>query len=103
MNLFEIHPRAATVSAHIIEGFRLLPVANVSDMMTHHYEASAQLKPMYDTRAGNMAGPALTVRTAPAERFFVHEARDLAAPGDSLVVEAVEETTAANRCENIMN
>jgi|SRR5690625_177468 len=103
MNLFEIHPRAATVSAHIIEGFRLLPVANVSDMMTHHYEASAQLKPMYDTRAGNMAGPALTVRTAPADNLLVHKALDLAAPGDIIVVDAEGKTTTAIIGEIMMN
>src|SRR5699024_3414981 len=102
MNPFAINPRTFSTSSHLIENFRHLPVANVSDMMAHHYRASAQLKPMHDLRS-NMAGPALTVKTAPGDNLLVHKALDLAAAGDIIVVDAEGQTTTAIIGEIMMN
>src|SRR5699024_10523718 len=99
---FAIHPRAFFASPYLIEKFRPLPVANVSDMMVDHYTASAQLKPMHNLHR-NMVGPVLTVKTAPGDNLLVHKALDLAAAGDIIVVDAEGQTTTAIIGEIMMN
>jgi RraA family protein len=90
---FRILPRAQQVSAEWAERFRALPVANVSDVMARMTAGGPRLRPMH--RAGQMAGPALTVKTRPGDNLMIHKALALAAPGDVIVVDAGGELTNA--------
>jgi len=83
---FRILKRARKVDARVVEQFRTLPVANVSDSMYRMTAGGARLRPMH--AGGVMAGPAFTVKTRPGDNLMVHKALDLAEPGDVLVVDA---------------
>ena len=90
---FEIHSRQRAVSAALVEQFRQVPVANVSDCMSRMTAGGARLRPMHDGSV--LAGPALTVRCRPGDNLLVHKALDLAAPGDVIVVDAGGDLTNA--------
>jgi RraA family protein len=90
---FRILQRQRQVSKEIMEKFRQLPVANVSDMMSRMTAGGARLRPFHAGAA--MAGPALTVKTRPGDNLMVHKALDLAAPGDVVVVDAGGDLTNA--------
>jgi len=90
---FEIHPRQRAVSQDLVERFRQVPVANVSDCMSRMTAGGARLRPMHNGRP--LAGPALTVRTRPGDNLLVHKALDLAQPGDVIVVDAGGDLTNA--------
>lgn len=90
---FAIHKRTRCVGNDVVQGFRSIPVANVSDSMGRLAAGGARLRPMH--RGGVMAGPALTVKTRPGDNLMVHKALDLALPGDVVVVDAGGELTQA--------
>ncbi|MGE8620995.1 MAG: RraA family protein, partial [Achromobacter spanius] len=69
---FDIHPRARAVSSEVVEKFRPIPVANISDCMWRMTAGGARLRPMHDGTL--LAGPALTVRTRPGDNLRVHKA-----------------------------
>ncbi|HEV7260393.1 MAG TPA: RraA family protein [Bosea sp. (in: a-proteobacteria)] len=82
---FRILKRRRQVEASLVERFRTLPVANISDSMSRMTAGGASLRPLH--RGGVMAGPALTVKTRPGDNLMLHKALDLAAPGDVVVVD----------------
>jgi len=82
---FAIHKAKRKVSPDLVEQYRSLPVANVSDVMSR-MAGTARLRPMH--RGGWLGGPALTVKTRPGDNLMVHKAIDLAQPGDVIVVDA---------------
>jgi RraA family protein len=82
---FRILKRRRQVEAGLVERFRTLPVANVSDSMSRMTAGGASLRPLH--RGGAMAGPALTVKTRPGDNLMLHKALDLAVPGDVVVVD----------------
>lgn len=82
---FRIFNRAETVSADLVEAFRSLPVANVSDVMSRTAGAGAELRPYH--AGAKLCGVALTVRTRPGDNLMIHKALDLAEPGDVIVVD----------------
>jgi regulator of RNase E activity RraA len=90
---FRILPRARAVPPELVERFRKLPVANVSDSMFRLSAAGPALRPMHSGAA--MAGPAFTVRTRPGDNLIVHKAIDMAEPGDVVVVDAGGDLTNA--------
>ena len=90
---FDIHPRARAVSSEVVEKFRPIPVANISDCMWRMTAGGARLRPMHD--GSLLAGPALTVRTRPGDNLLVHKALELAQPGDVVVVDAGGDLTNA--------
>lgn len=90
---FRILPRTRAVSPALIERFRKLPVANVSDSMSRVFAAGPRLRPMHG--GGVMAGPAFTVRSRPGDNLMVHKAIDMAEPGDVVVVDAGGDLTNA--------
>ncbi|MCS3507042.1 RraA family protein [Achromobacter sp. JUb104] len=90
---FDIHPRARAVSSEVVEEFRPIPVANISDCMWRMTAGGARLRPMHDGTV--LAGPALTVRTRPGDNLLVHKALELAQPGDVVVVDAGGDLTNA--------
>jgi regulator of RNase E activity RraA len=95
MTGFRILKRQQAVSSSLVEKFRVLPVANVSDCMSRMTAAGARLRPMHDTRGAALAGPALTVRTRPGDNLMLHKALDLAKPGDVVVCDAGGDLTNA--------
>jgi RraA family protein len=78
--------RERKISPELVERFRALPVANVSDSMQRLSAAGAALRPMHD--GTKMVGAAITVRTRPGDNLMVHKAIDMAQPGDVVVVDA---------------
>lgn len=91
---FRVEKRQRQVSQDIVEAYRALPVANVSDCMSRMFAGGAQLRPIHEPQ-GVLAGPALTVRTRPGDNLMLHHAIDIAAPGDIIVVDAGGDLTTA--------
>ena len=83
---FRINRRIRKVDAAVVEKFRDLPVANVSDGMSRMAAGGPRLRPLHS--GGGLAGPALTVKTRPGDNLMVHAALNRAEPGDVLVVDA---------------
>ena len=94
MNIgFRVCNRQRKVSNDVIERFRLLPVANVSDALNRMFSAGAALTAMHGT--GQMAGAAITVRCRPGDNLMLHKALDVAEQGDVVVVDAGGDLTNA--------
>jgi len=90
---FRIRPRTRKVSGEVVERFRALPVANVSDSMSRMTAGGPRLRPMH--AGGVLAGPALTVKTRPGDNLMIHKAIALAEPGDVIVVDGGGDLTNA--------
>jgi regulator of RNase E activity RraA len=90
---FRILPRKRKVDAEMVDRFKGLPVANVSDVMSRMSAGGASLRPYHG--GGYMAGPALTVKTRPGDNLMIHKALLLAEPGDAIVVDAGGDLTSA--------
>jgi regulator of RNase E activity RraA len=90
---FRILKRRRVVGADMIEAFRKLPVANISDSMARMTAAGPTLRPMH--AGGVLAGPALTVKTRPGDNLMLHKALDLAVAGDVIVCDAGGDLTTA--------
>jgi RraA family protein len=78
--------RSRKVSPEVVERYRSLPVANVSDSMARMTAGGPRLRPMH--AGGTLAGPALTVKSPPGDNLMLHKALDLAEAGDVVVVDA---------------
>ena len=83
---FRILERKKKVSLNIAKEFLTLPVANVSDSMWRLTAGGSRLRPMH--KSGQMAGPALTVKSRPGDNLMLHKAIDMAEPGDIIVCDA---------------
>jgi RraA family protein len=83
--------RKRAVDKATIEAFRVIPVANVSDVMARMTAGGPGLRPMH--AGGVLAGPALTVKTRPGDNLMIHKALMIAAPGDVIVVDAGGDVT----------
>ena len=90
---FRILERKRKVADRVVQQFRDIPVANISDSMSRITAGGARLRPMHG--GGAMAGPAFTVKTRPGDNLMVHKALDLAEPGDVIVVDAGGDLTNA--------
>jgi RraA family protein len=90
---FRIARRTRMIAPELVEAFRPLPVANVSDCMSRMSAGGPRLRPMHG--GGVLAGPAFTVRTRPGDNLMVHKAIDIAEPGDVIVVDAGGDLTNA--------
>ncbi len=90
---FRILHRGRKVSPALVERFRNVPPANVSDAMSRMSAGGPRLRPMH--AGGTMAAPALTVKTRPGENLMVHKALDLAERGEIIVVDAGGDLTNA--------
>jgi regulator of RNase E activity RraA len=88
---FRIRKNTRKVGAEIVDKFRAIPVANVSDSMSRMTATGPRLRPMH--RSGPLAGPALTVKSRPGDNLMLHKALDMAEPGDVIVVDAGGELT----------
>ena len=85
--------RGRKVSTDVVERFRSLPVANISDSMSRMGAGGARLRPMHG--GGVLAGPAVTVKARPGDNLMFHKALDLAEAGDVVVVDAGGDLTNA--------
>ncbi|WP_027283110.1 RraA family protein [Roseomonas gilardii] len=91
---FRILRRTRRAEPALVERFRALPVANVSDVMSRMTAGGARLRPRHAPGA-TLAGPALTVKTRPGDNLMIHKAIALAEPGDVIVVDAGGDLTNA--------
>lgn len=83
---FHIHKRSRTAPSSLVEKFREIPVANVSDVMSRMTAGGARLRPCHDGTP--MVGVAVTVKTRPGDNLMLHHAIDSSGPGDVVVVDA---------------
>ena len=90
---FRIHPMTDRVDPALVERFRAIPVANISDSMSRMTAGGPRLRPMH--KGGVLAGPAFTVRTRPGDNLMLHKALALAAPGDIVVCDGGGDLTNA--------
>lgn len=89
----QILHRRRQVSTGLIDAFRGLPVANISDCMSRMTAGGPRLRPMH--KGGSMAGPALTVKCRPGDNLMIHKALTMAQRGDVIVVDAGGDLTNA--------
>ncbi|MBP0616140.1 RraA family protein [Jiella mangrovi] len=81
------------VSPDLVNRFKDIPAANVSDNMLRITAGGSSMRPMH--AGGVLAGPAFTVKSRPGDNLVLHKALDLAAPGDVVVVDAGGDLTNA--------
>jgi RraA family protein len=89
----QILKRQRQVPAQLVQAFKGLPVANISDCMTRMTAGGPRLRPMH--KGGALAGPALTVKCRPGDNLMIHKALTMAQPGDVIVVDAGGDLTNA--------
>jgi 4-hydroxy-4-methyl-2-oxoglutarate aldolase len=70
----------------LVEAFRELPTAVVSDAMGRQNSMRHDMKPLFP--GARLCGPALTVKSYPSDNLMPHKALQIAQPGDVLVIEA---------------
>jgi RraA family protein len=95
---FRVFSGSAKVDIDVVNRFRNLPVANVSDAMNRMSAGGTTLRPMH--AGGVLAGAAVTVKTRPGDNLMMHKAFDIAEPGDVIVVDAGGDVTNAIIGEN---
>ena len=75
--------------ARIIEMFRDIPTSNINDEINRLYNFHSYMYLLNpETFCGSMVGPALTVKCPTGDNLILHQALDLALPGDIVVVDA---------------
>ena len=89
---FRIGRNRQKVDASLVAKFRDIPTANISDVMNRMTAGGSRLRPV---GVAALAGPALTVKTAPGDNLMVHKAIHMADPGDVVVVDAGGDLTNA--------
>lgn len=82
----QILKRTRQVPDHLVQAYKGLPVANISDCMTRMTAGGSRLRPMH--KSGYLAGPALTVKCRPGDNLMIHKALSMAQRGDVIVVDA---------------
>lgn len=89
------------VREELVELFKAIPTANVSDNMLRITAAGSKIRPFH--AGGVLAGPAFTVKTRPGDNLLLHKALDMAAPGDVVIVDAGGDLTNSLLGELMMN
>ena len=79
-------------SPELLEGFAGLPAANIADTMGRSCAMNPRIRRMSGFQ-GVMVGPALTVKARAGDNLFLHQALDMAQPGDIIVVSNDEDQT----------
>lgn len=90
---FRVCERHRQISEKWFAQFKLLSVANISDVMARITAGGPTIRPYYSGES--MVGAALTVKTRPGDNLMVHKALDMAGPGDVIVVDAGGDLTNA--------
>lgn len=81
-----IYTKIKRVDKKLINEFRTLSTAIVSDAMNRLNSMNAEIKPIF--KDVNVAGSAVTVQCMASDNIMVHKAIYVAEPGDILVVDA---------------
>lgn len=93
---FRIRRRVERTPIDLVERFRAIDIALVSDLMNRLYTLRPGLKPIVPTADGQaLVGPACTVKVYPGDNLMVHAALDHAQPGDIVIVDTAGATTNA--------
>lgn len=98
MNLIHLYPVAPALPAESLDRYRVIQSSAVSDSMERTSGATGILpvgNSLSSLNGNSMVGTAMTVRTRPGDNLAVHQALDLARPGDVLVIDARGETVNA--------
>lgn len=90
---FHVRTRRELINSALVNQFRDLPTANVSDVMSRLNAAGSELRPYH--AGAVLCGGALTVRTRPGDNLMIHKALDMAQPGDVIVVDGAGDTSNA--------
>ena len=77
-------PRPA---ASLIEQFRGLPSSNINDEMNRLFCMHDYIRLLNPGKAKQLLGTALTVKVPLGDNLFIHQALDMAQPGDVIVVD----------------
>ena len=78
----------------LLDEFSRIPAANIADTMGRSCAMNPRIKLMSGADK-IMVGPALTVKTRAGDNLFIHQALDMALPGDIIVVSNDEDDTRA--------
>ncbi|MES2292538.1 MAG: RraA family protein [Pseudomonadota bacterium] len=89
---YKIMPRVNTLSAELVDAFRVVPTAHASDCMGRSVGATG-LRPFHGNAP--MCGIAITVRARPGDNLMIHKALAIAEPGDIIVVDGAGDLTQA--------
>ncbi|OSM42339.1 RraA family protein [Nesterenkonia sp. PF2B19] len=91
MNTVHLYPAAPQVPDDLVRRARRVQASVISDSQ-ERVQGGVGISPVGDCLAGlrgdSMVGTALTVRTRPGDNLAVHQALELARPGDVLVIDA---------------
>ena len=79
-------------SQELLDGFADLPAANIADTMGRSGAMNPRIRLMSGFQ-GIMVGPALTVKARAGDNLFLHQALDMAQPGDIIVLSNDEDQT----------
>jgi regulator of RNase E activity RraA len=98
MNIIRLYPAAEQVQSELLARYSQVQTSAVSDSQ-ERVSGAVGIAPVGNCLAplggSAMAGTALTVRTRGGDNLAVHQALDLARPGDVLVIDAHGEVTNA--------
>lgn len=92
---FRLRREIERVPPDIVERFRTVDVALVSDLMNRLYTLRPGLRPIVPPTGGVLVGTACTVKVFPGDNLMVHASLDVARPGDVVVVDTAGATTNA--------
>jgi len=84
---FRVFTKRDLPDPELVEKFRGLPTANVCDCMERLGVMNASIRLMSKPQKPSMVGVALTVKTRNGDNLMIHEAIELAGPGDVIVVD----------------
>lgn len=93
---FRIRRTIVRPPSSIVERFKAIDIALVSDLMNRLYTLRSGLRAIVPTPDGGvLAGPACTVKVYPGDNLMIHAALDIAEPGDVVIVDTAGATTNA--------
>ncbi len=92
---FRIRREFKRPSTDIIDRYRRLDIALVSDLMNRLYTLRTGLRAITSIGDGPLVGPACTVKVYPGDNLMVHASLDVAQPGDIIVIDTAGATTSA--------
>ena len=69
----------------LVEAFKGIPAANIEDCMNRIYGINPEIRLMSKPSKA-MVGVALTVKTRPGDNLMIHQALEMAGPGDIVIV-----------------
>jgi regulator of RNase E activity RraA len=83
---FRIREHIERPSKKLVEAFREVSTASITDAMGRFGAMESEIKPLFG--GVRMVGPALTVKTRPGDNLMCHKANSLVEDGDIMVIDA---------------